>query len=121
MNIIIDPDQLDQYKQKYTVLELDTIRLIPSGQEIKAYCVVENIPIVEMPDVDSKVKLHENLIIEYKKRNWNFCEQAIEHLMGRWGHELDSFYQDVLNRVDKYKQQEPEETWDGVIEKNTDS
>lgn len=119
MNIIIEPEQLEQYREKYTVLELDTIRLKPSNQEIKAYCVVENIPILEMADLASRVQLHENLIVEYKKRNWNYCEQAIEHLMGRWGHELDSFYQDILNRIAKYKEQEPGEAWDGIIEKDT--
>jgi len=29
MNIIIDPEQLAEYQEKYTVLELDTFRILP--------------------------------------------------------------------------------------------
>lgn len=119
MNIIIDPSQVDQFKSKYTVLELDTIRILPENKLITAYGVIENIPLTELPLVESKRNLHENLILNYRKKDWNYCTQAIEHLIGSWSGELDTFYDDLRNRIDKYIEQDPGETWDGIIEKHT--
>lgn len=121
MHIIIDPAQVEQLKSKYTVLELDTIRLMPEDRLITAYSVVENIPLNELPLVDSKRSLHENLIINYRKKDWNYCSQALEHLVGSWSGELDTFYDDLSNRIAKYIEQDPGETWDGIIEKRTNS
>lgn len=119
MNIIIEPDQVEQFRDKYTVLELDTIRLVPENRLVTAYCVVEQIPILDLPQVESKKNLHENLMINYRKRDWNYCSQALEHLMGSWGGELDSFYQEIQGRVAKYIEEDPGDSWDGIIEKHT--
>lgn len=117
MNIIIDPEHIEEYRSKYTVLELDTIHLTEQNKTITAYCVVEQIPINELPYVESKRNLHENLLINYRKKDWNYCTQAIEHLMGSWGHELDSFYEDILSRVHQYMENDPGDKWDGIVVK----
>lgn len=119
MNIIIDAEQIESYREKYTVLELDTIKILPENRQVTAYCVVETIPLEELPQVESKRNLHQSLMTNYRKRDWNFCEQAIEHLIGAWNHELDSFYTDILGRIAKYKEQDPGDSWDGTIEKHT--
>ena len=119
MNIIIDPAQIDDYREKYTVLELDTIRIVPGNKEVTAYCVVETIPIIELPLTESKKDLHANLLKEYRKRNWNFCQQAIDHLMGSWNKELDSFYDDLRNRINMFTDNAPADDWDGIVEKHT--
>jgi hypothetical protein len=118
MNIIIDPDQVEQFREKYTVLELDTIRISSSNQLVTAYCIVENIPVLELPLVESHRKLHHNLLENYRKKDWNFCQQAIDQLKGRWGGEVDSFYEDLRSRLVKYEAQDPGDAWDGIIEKN---
>ncbi len=119
MNIIIDPEQLPKLQSKYTVLELDTIRILPENKIVTAYCVVENLPIPDLPRVDNFKNLHENLIKEYRRKNWNYCTQALEHLTGFWGGEADSFYQDLSGRIAKYIEQDPGESFDGIIEKHT--
>ena len=115
MNIIFDKSHLEELQNKYTVLELDTIRIESTGQQRTAYCVVENVPILEMSQVESFKNLHANLIDNYRKQDWNYCEQAIEHLMGKWNRELDSFYTDILHRVLGYKAEPPGDNWDWVI------
>jgi hypothetical protein len=115
MNIIFDKSHLQQLQTKYTVLELDTIRIETTDQERTAYCVIENVPILEMAQVESFKNLHANLIDNYRKQNWNYCEQAIEHLMGKWNRELDSFYADLLTRVMNYKEHTPGPDWDATI------
>jgi hypothetical protein len=43
--------------------------------------------------------LHENLIEELKKENYKFCLDAIDHLLGKFGGELDSFYTIIQERA----------------------
>jgi len=117
MNIIFGKENIKQ-DNKYIVLELDTIRFQPTNKTVTAYCVVEQVPILDMPKVDSMRSLHENLLINYRKRDWNFCEQALEHLQGFWGTELDTYYSDLRTRIETYQKQEPEGEWDGCIEKS---
>lgn len=116
MNIIFG-DNIAALEDKYTVLELDTFRIGANGPVNTAYCVLELIPLEEMPLAESMVDLHHNLMQEYKKRNWNFCEQAIEHLMGKWNSELDTFYQELENRIARLKKLETTDEWSPIIEK----
>jgi hypothetical protein len=51
------------------------------------------------------------------KQQWNYCEQAIQGLMGKWGGELDTFYTDLLQRVMNFKENPPE-NWDYILVKN---
>jgi len=117
MNIIFGRDQALALTEKYIVLELDTIRVNPANTEITAFCVIESMPILDMPKVDSMKNLHENLLVEYKKRDWNYCTQALEHLSGFWGHELDTFYDSIRSRIQEYIANDPGEDWDGIIDR----
>jgi hypothetical protein len=116
MNIIFGNNEVEQLRDKYIVLELDTIT-IKSSNPIITYCVIENLPIDEMPRVDNYKKMHAELMENYRKRNWDFCIQAIEKLMGFWGKQIDSFYKILLARVAGYKVTEPDENWTGIIPK----
>lgn len=118
MNIILDEAQVDKIRDKHTVLELDTFRIAKDQPTITAWCVLENIPIMEMAYLPNYTKLHNELMDNYKKKNWNFCEQAIEHLNGKWNGELDSFYGNLYVRILQYKQQDPGDSWDGIIDKS---
>lgn len=97
MNIILGRERAEELRDKFTVLELDTFDHA-DGMQIPAYCVIpaEKIPLEEMGSLPQWVELHENLIKEYHKRNRRFCEDAIEHLRGKFGGEVDSFYNHVL-------------------------
>ena len=115
MNIIFDKSHLDELQSKYTVLELDTFRVESTGQQRTAYCVVENVPILEMAQIESFSNLHSNLMDNYRKKDWNYCEQAVEHLIGKWNGELDSFYADLLKRIISYKENSPGSDWDSTV------
>jgi hypothetical protein len=111
MNIIFGRDQATDLAEKYTVLELDTICVKPSNTEITAFCVIESLPILNMLKLESMKSLHENLLIEYRKCNWNYCEQALEHLVGFWGQDLDTFYENLKNRINEYKYKDLDGSW----------
>lgn len=115
MNIVLGRERVQDLVGKYVVLALDSFQ-VPGHQEpVVSYCVVENTPISDLKNLDNLINLHEKLIANYHKKNWNFCEQALEHLMGRWNGELDSFYRDLSGRVSKYRDQDPGPEWTGVI------
>lgn len=118
MNIIFEKQALEEIGDRYTVLELDTIRLPNNPEPVTAYCLVENIPIMEISQIDMNRDLHKNLIKNYRLKNWKFCEDAIDHLMGKWGRELDSFYQELHNRIISLKQSQLPDDWDGTIQKS---
>jgi len=101
---------------KYTVLDLDTFSL-PDGSLHTACCVIENIPIFELGQTESLKALHANLLVEYGKQNWDYCDQAIEHLTGKWGGELDTFYVDLKARIDMYKTLDLGDNWSPIIHK----
>jgi hypothetical protein len=117
MNVIFG-DGRNEIPEGHTVLELDTFRVLEAEKTITAYCLVEKVPLGEFATLTNYQKIHEDLIRFYKQRHWDYCEHAIESLMGRWNHELDSFYSDLLKRVIDYKTNPPDADWDGTVTRN---
>jgi hypothetical protein len=115
MNIMFEDSITDDVKSKYMLLPLDTFYFADADKKSTAYCLIENTPIQEMFSVDQYLDLHQNLIKNYYLRNWNYCEQAVEQLLGRWNGEVDSFYNEMDARVKNYKEQDPGSDWTGVL------
>ena len=113
MNIIFK-DNTTNLDQKYTILDLDTFQF-PDGTLHTACCVIENIPILEMAQLENLKELHADLIKEYGKKNWNYCEQAIDQLTGKWSGEADSFYEQLKNRIKQLKTLDLDDSWTPVI------
>lgn len=112
MNIIYG-HQRHLVPDSYTVLELDTFQTT-SGQKQTAYCVIENIPLQDFPVLDAYIKVHHDLMQAYRQRNWEYCQSAVTGLMGRWNGELDTFYQDLVDRVAALSMQDLSPEWDGT-------
>jgi hypothetical protein len=119
MNIIFGDNVAELAREKYTVLELDTFVIAGQDQPATAYAVVEKIPLQEMSTLDRFRDLHHNLMKEYRKRNWKYCEDATGHLIGRWNNELDTFYSDLIERVQSLKSQSLDDEWTGFIVKSS--
>jgi len=113
MNIIFG-DLINQIPDSFTVLELDTFRMINQGRTATAYCVIEKIPLTDFDKLAAYKKVHSDLLKNYRRREWTYCEHAIEGLMGKWNSELDSFYSDLLLRVQALRQNPPDANWDGT-------
>ena len=88
---------------------------MPNGDTMPTWCVVEKVGLSEFPLLDAYKKIHADLIQYYRQQQWNYCEQAIQGLMGKWGGELDTFYTDLLQRVINFKQNPPGPDWDHVL------
>lgn len=117
MNIILGEETAQPLRDRYTVLSLDTFRINGHEQLIKSFCVVETVPLQEVKQIDQWRDLHENLMVNYERQNWNFCEQALEHLQGKWNRELDSFYTDLFARIQERKAKGVDPTWSPIIDR----
>jgi hypothetical protein len=114
---IIFGDAVKELPDTFTVLELDTFKVSPTDAPVTAYCVVEVIPLSEFPMVDAHKKIHADLVEAYHNQHWNYCEQAIEGLTGKWNGELDTFYTELLNRINTFKESGVPVGWDSMIMK----
>jgi hypothetical protein len=114
---IIFGEAVKEIPDSFTVLELDTFNL-GENKTATAYCVVEKIPLAEFQTLSANKDLHSNLIKYYREKKWNYCEQAIEALIGKWNGELDSFYTDLHLRISELKNNKVDDTWDGILLKN---
>ena len=119
MHIIFGKDNARALENKYTVLELDTFNFTDSELVVPAYCIIENISINELPNLETSKKLHNELISNYGIQNWDSCLETISLLIGCWGGELDTFYQDLRNRINKLKANPPDNSWSPIILKPT--
>ena len=100
MHIVYGKEQADRLSEKYTVLELDTVKVEELDRDLTLFAVVdtEKLGLIDLPQLDQWVKLHEDLIRNLKKKDKNFCLQAVEHLIGKFGGDIDSFYEHVKGR-----------------------
>jgi hypothetical protein len=117
MNIILGKENAEPMREKYVVLELDTIQFASNQPVITAFCLVEPRALDELMTMESFIELHANLIKNYRLKNWKFCEDALEHLIGKWNGDVDSFYREMEKRIARYKIAELADDWDGVIKK----
>jgi len=115
MNIIFGDNVADLARKKYTVLELDTFLFEHKDITATAYAVVEQVPLLEIANLERFTDLHENLMQEYRKRNWKYCEDAVEHLRGKWSGDLDTFYTELHERVQTLKTRSLPDDWTGVV------
>lgn len=100
MQIIIGKENAENLKDRYTILELE--RLEKDGVIIDAFCVVpaEKINLGEMIDLERNIHLHEQFVKSLKELDYDTCRDLKQHLYGKFGGELDSFYDEIMNRAD---------------------
>lgn len=99
MNILFGSAVTDDIRDKYILLPLDTIYFTAADRQETAYCLIDNIPIPELMSVDEQIAQHNELIEHYQQGDFDSCRQRIDQLMGRWGGEVDSFYQELVDRI----------------------
>lgn len=120
MLVVFGKETAEKLKDRMTVLELDTFMQDGLNEPVTAYAVieVEDIPLQELPQLENMTLLHNTMWVEYRARRFGFCEQAMEHLRGKWKGTLDSFYEEFGTRINALKESQLDENWSGVIYKN---
>jgi hypothetical protein len=117
MKVIFGKQVAESLADRMTILELDTFFQPGLVDPITVYAVLENtsVPISEIPVIEQQRELHNTMMLEYRQRNWNYCEQALEHLLGKWCGELDSFYQELSTRIAQLKETKLSDDWTGIV------
>ena len=117
MHIIFGDNAPSVLSSNYTLLELDTFTIPSKQQTVKAFCVLTQLPLEEYGVMENHKKIHADLIQQYRAQNWEFCKLAIEVLRGKWGGEVDSFYTDLLQRVQDLQNNPPGADWNWTLTK----
>jgi hypothetical protein len=99
MEIIFGRKNAEQLREKYTVLDLETVE--KDGVSLEVFCLIpgDKISITELPELAQWVKLHNDFLHGYHTQQYNYCRQCIDHLMGKFGGEVDTFYEEILKRI----------------------
>jgi len=99
MQIIWDAEAAEKLKGAHTVLELETFMV--KDKPVTTYCVVpaEKIGLNEFVTLDQNRTMHAAFIEAFKNNNFKLCEDLSTHLIGKFGGELDTFYEEILKRI----------------------
>lgn len=99
MHIIFGKDNAKDLGDKYTLLPVDQFQVGDSGPVIQAYAVIENIPIMDLPLLSRMTQLHHALMENYGQKQWSECIMLIGQLRGYFGPDMDTFYDNLEQRV----------------------
>jgi hypothetical protein len=100
MHIVLTQAVADELRAKYTVLELDTMPH-PDGP-VPAFCVLPMEKIaMEMSSLDQNVSMHEQLIDAIKTNNTKLANDLCDVLLGKFGGDLDTFYNEIKSRIEQ--------------------
>jgi hypothetical protein len=98
MQIVWDKTAVAELKKTHTVLELETFSV--NGEMLQTWCVLPAEKIVmELPTIDSYIELHKAFVQAWKDKNYKLLEDLSEQLIGRFGGELDSFYEELIKKI----------------------
>jgi len=97
MNIVWEKPTEEMY-DKYLILELEPN--IIDNELLDTWCIVEatKIPLTEVVMLDHWKKLHGDFVKANKDKNAKLCNDLAEHLTGKFGGELDTFYEEICKR-----------------------
>ena len=108
MEIIFGRENAEMLRERFTVLDLETIT-DQDGNSMEVFCLIpaDKISIGDMPTLSQWVTLHNDFLNGYKTNQYTYCRQCIEHLMGKFGGEVDSFYEEILRRINEAEENTP--------------
>jgi len=101
MDIIFGRENATKLREKYTVLDLETVT--KDGHSIEVFCLIpaDKIGIMDLPQLENWVKLHNDFLEGYKNNQYKFCQDCITELRGKFGGEVDTFYDEILRRINE--------------------
>ena len=101
MQIIFGRDNAEKLREKYTILDLEAID-IGDGRTMEVFCLIpaEKLGILDLQHVGDWIKLHDSFLKAYHDKNYEFCQNAKDALYGKFGGEVDTFYDEIFKRID---------------------
>jgi len=102
MHLIFKQEHKVLLEGRYTILELETITVSDQAEPITAWCVIEAEKVI--PEIDMlplNKSLHEDLLTAIKEDNVETATKLCTELTGKFGGELDTFYEEILKRIER--------------------
>ena len=110
MDIIFGRENAEKLREKYTVLDLEKLTVNDDDGktvEMEVFCLIpsDKIALPDLPQLEQWIKLHNDFLNGYQTQQWSYCRQCIEYLMGKFGGEVDTFYEEILKRINSAEAQ----------------
>lgn len=101
MDLIFGRDNAEKLRERYTIMELETIE--KDGVSLDVFCVIpaEKIALGEIAGIEHTTKLHNDFVDAIKRKDAKLINGLSVHLMGKFGGELDSFYEEIVKRFNQ--------------------
>ena len=112
MQIIFDEKLIPNLKQRYVVLELDTIMQPDMTAPITLHALIENIEMDKLPSLINLIQQHEAMVKFYKNSEWDKATFEAYAMKGQWHGELDEFYDLVIATSEEYRKSNS--IWTGI-------
>jgi len=111
MNIIFDNKLANELREKYVILELDTVMQPALTEPLTLHALVE-VGLHDISTIDFFREMHGDMIKEYKSGNWNRTIELASGLLGHFNGELDEFYNLVIDF--STESAKLNSSWDGI-------
>jgi hypothetical protein len=99
MNVIFGKENAELLREKYLLLDLETFDV--NGRLLECFCLVETekISADEYPQLEHYKKLHQAFVDNFKSKNYKICHDLAPHLLGKFGGQLDTFYEIISEKI----------------------
>jgi hypothetical protein len=112
MQIILEQKLVPTLREKYTILELDTVMQPGMEEPLTLFALIERIDFTKLVSLNSMIEQHETMIRAYKSNDFETAETQANILRGYWYGELDDFYDLVISTCKEMR--DTNTTWTGV-------
>ena len=112
MQIIFDEKLVPILREKYTILELDTVMQPGLDNPVTLYALIETVDLKILQQLPDIVNQHEVMVRAYKNNEFDIAEFNANALLGQWKGELDEFYNLVIETVNSMR--DNNEIWTGI-------
>lgn len=102
MEIIFGRENAENLRQRYTVLDLETV-IAENGQPLEVFCLIpaDKLNLQDLPKLSEWVNLHNLMLTYYHTKENDKCLATIKELMGAFNGEVDSFYDEIARRLEE--------------------
>lgn len=98
MQIIFSKEAAKELETRYTVLPLEPIDV--NGEILEAFCIVAAEQLLnDLGTLELDKQLHQQLLVNIKEDKPELAQGICELLMGKFGGELDTFYEEIIKRI----------------------
>jgi hypothetical protein len=100
MDLIFNKEHAEKLRDRYTILELETITVPGTDQILTSWCVVPAEKVIsEIDMLPLNTAQHDELIKALQENNNQTALALCQTLKGRFGGELDTFYDEIEKRI----------------------